>query len=278
MKAIIEEASPETARKMQQLALAEGALPIHLLKALFTKSSDNRLLMHAQLSKHLVGLWTTDFDEADQLLERIFVRLGPATHVTRITKHKLLTKAIIYSFIKAGGLAKVPEAGRPHSDLRRRSPSCKGQSSDGHLRCREEQGARDPPRGGKRPQASKAGSVENCGGGRRKDAQVHGGGEKVGRTSSGHRLATLEDENGRRRVAQDFNGPIQGLRRQQLLLWKPWLCCIQFESQQSKRREAHCLTNEARELEGGAELAFVLLSVQPRPLQAGPHLEFQGEP
>ena len=51
MKAIIEEASPETAQKMQSLALAEGALPIHLLRALYTKSSDNRLLMHAQLSK-----------------------------------------------------------------------------------------------------------------------------------------------------------------------------------------------------------------------------------
>ena len=72
MKAIIEEATPETAKKMQQLAMAEGALPIHLLKALYTKSADNRLLMHAQLSKHLVGLWTTNCKESDQLLERIF--------------------------------------------------------------------------------------------------------------------------------------------------------------------------------------------------------------
>ena len=72
MKAIIEEGTPETARKMQQLAMAEGALPIHLLKALYTHNKDNRLLMHAQLSKHLVGLWTTNFEPSDQLLERIF--------------------------------------------------------------------------------------------------------------------------------------------------------------------------------------------------------------
>ena len=72
MKAIIEEASPETAKKMQQLALAEGALPIHLLRALYTKSSDNRLLMHSQLSKHLVGLWTADCDPSNKLLERMF--------------------------------------------------------------------------------------------------------------------------------------------------------------------------------------------------------------
>lgn len=37
MKAIIEEGSPETGRKMQMLALAEGAVPIHLVKALFIK-------------------------------------------------------------------------------------------------------------------------------------------------------------------------------------------------------------------------------------------------
>ena len=59
MKAIIEEASPETAQKMQTLALAEGALPIHLLRALYTKSSDNRLLMHAQLSKVILHLLFT---------------------------------------------------------------------------------------------------------------------------------------------------------------------------------------------------------------------------
>ena len=85
MKAIIEEASPDTARKMQQLALAEGALPIHLLRALYTKSADNRLLMHSQLSKHLVGLWTADCDASNRLLERMF----PAGLLTFLTSDDL---------------------------------------------------------------------------------------------------------------------------------------------------------------------------------------------
>ena len=55
MKAIIEESSPETSAKMQMLALAEGAVPVHLLSALFTQSSENRLLMQRQLSRHLIG-------------------------------------------------------------------------------------------------------------------------------------------------------------------------------------------------------------------------------
>ena len=42
MKAIIEEGSPETGQKMQLLALAEGALPVHLVSALFIKSTENR--------------------------------------------------------------------------------------------------------------------------------------------------------------------------------------------------------------------------------------------
>ncbi|CAI8058531.1 DnaJ homolog subfamily C member 13, partial [Geodia barretti] len=46
MKAIIEEGTPEMAKKMQDLALAEGALPRHLHTSLFTASSDNRLLTH----------------------------------------------------------------------------------------------------------------------------------------------------------------------------------------------------------------------------------------
>ncbi len=73
MKAIIEEGSEEVGRKMQLLALAEGALPIHLRTALFTKSSDNQLLMARQLSRHLVGLWTTDNQSSQNLLKRIFV-------------------------------------------------------------------------------------------------------------------------------------------------------------------------------------------------------------
>ena len=44
MKAIIEEGDPEIAAKMQGLALAEGALPSHLLTAMFTVSTDSRML------------------------------------------------------------------------------------------------------------------------------------------------------------------------------------------------------------------------------------------
>ena len=44
MKAIIEEGEAEIAAKMQELALAEGALPKHLHCAFFTQSSDGRML------------------------------------------------------------------------------------------------------------------------------------------------------------------------------------------------------------------------------------------
>ena len=44
MKAIIEEGDAEIAAKMQDLALAEGALPKHLHTAMFTQSADNRML------------------------------------------------------------------------------------------------------------------------------------------------------------------------------------------------------------------------------------------
>ena len=73
MKAIIEEGSEETGQKMQMLALAEGAVPIHLVKALFIKSEDNRLLMQRQLSRHLISLWTAGNDAATELLQRILV-------------------------------------------------------------------------------------------------------------------------------------------------------------------------------------------------------------
>ena len=42
MKAIIEEGSPETAFKMQELALAEGALLRHLRTGLVTPATDSR--------------------------------------------------------------------------------------------------------------------------------------------------------------------------------------------------------------------------------------------
>ncbi|XP_046608377.1 dnaJ homolog subfamily C member 13 isoform X1 [Neodiprion virginianus] len=71
MRAIIEEGAPEIAAKMQELALAEGALPRHLLNSLFTLGSDGRLLTHRQLCRHLVGLWVTGHPTAMGLLKRI---------------------------------------------------------------------------------------------------------------------------------------------------------------------------------------------------------------
>ncbi|XP_059089728.1 dnaJ homolog subfamily C member 13-like [Tigriopus californicus] len=83
MKAIIEEGTEEIGHKMQLLALSEGALPIHLVSALFTKSEDNRLLTNCQLSRHLVGLWTTDNQNAIDLLDRVF----PAGLLTYLTSN-----------------------------------------------------------------------------------------------------------------------------------------------------------------------------------------------
>ncbi|XP_074170185.1 dnaJ homolog subfamily C member 13 [Rhinolophus sinicus] len=71
MKAIIEEGDKEIATKMQELALSEGALPRHLHTAMFTISSDQRMLTNRQLSRHLVGLWTADNATASNLLKRI---------------------------------------------------------------------------------------------------------------------------------------------------------------------------------------------------------------
>lgn len=71
MKAIIEEGEASIAAKMQELALAEGALPRHLLTAMFTQSSDGRMLTNRQLSRHLVGLWVTGHPTAMGLLTRI---------------------------------------------------------------------------------------------------------------------------------------------------------------------------------------------------------------
>nr|XP_031831200.1 dnaJ homolog subfamily C member 13 [Nomia melanderi] len=71
MRAIIEEGAPEVAAKMQELALAEGALPRHLLNSLFTVGTDGRLLTHRQLCRHLVGLWVTGHPTAMGLLKRI---------------------------------------------------------------------------------------------------------------------------------------------------------------------------------------------------------------
>lgn len=74
MRALIEEGEPTVAKRMQELALSEGALLTHLLSALFTRDDDKRLLAHRQLSRHLVGLWVVDNDVAKSLLTRILVR------------------------------------------------------------------------------------------------------------------------------------------------------------------------------------------------------------
>lgn len=76
MRAVIEEGDAEVAARMQNLALAEGALPRHLLAALYTSGSDGRLITHRQLSRHLVGLWITGHPIAMGLLKRIMVRLN----------------------------------------------------------------------------------------------------------------------------------------------------------------------------------------------------------
>lgn len=53
MKAIIEEGTPELAKKMQEFAMSEGALPRHLHSSLFTQSIDARMLTMRQLSRSL---------------------------------------------------------------------------------------------------------------------------------------------------------------------------------------------------------------------------------
>lgn len=74
MRALIEEGEASVAAKMQNLALSEGALPKHLLTALFTQATDGRLLAHRQLSRHLVGLWVTEHSTSMGLLKRIMVK------------------------------------------------------------------------------------------------------------------------------------------------------------------------------------------------------------
>ncbi|KAL4623419.1 hypothetical protein GN956_G19211 [Arapaima gigas] len=71
MKAVVEEGDKEIAMKMQELALSEGALPRHLHTSMFTISSDQRMLTHRQLSRHLVGLWTAENPVSMSLLKRI---------------------------------------------------------------------------------------------------------------------------------------------------------------------------------------------------------------
>ncbi|XP_068224403.1 dnaJ homolog subfamily C member 13-like [Palaemon carinicauda] len=70
MKAVIEEGEGDIPERMQLLALTEGALPRHLYTALYTQTSDGRLLTHRQLSRHLVSLWSAENQSAIDLLSR----------------------------------------------------------------------------------------------------------------------------------------------------------------------------------------------------------------
>lgn len=76
MRAIIEEGESSIANQMQTLALDEAALCRHMLVALYTPASDSTMAAHRQLSRHLVGLWITDNEDAMQLFQRIFVSLN----------------------------------------------------------------------------------------------------------------------------------------------------------------------------------------------------------
>eukprot|EP01147_Barroeca_monosierra_P008081 gene8081-757_t len=72
MKSIVEEGEEDMCEQMQSLALAEGALLRHLYTALYTKSTDNRMLTHRQLSRHLVALWVEKNKLAEAMLRRMF--------------------------------------------------------------------------------------------------------------------------------------------------------------------------------------------------------------
>uniref|UniRef100_A0A182SBZ2 Uncharacterized protein n=1 Tax=Anopheles maculatus TaxID=74869 RepID=A0A182SBZ2_9DIPT len=72
MRALIEEGDTAISTQMQTLALDEAALCRHLLVALYTPTNDSTMITHRQLSRHLVGLWITDSDDAMSLLKRIF--------------------------------------------------------------------------------------------------------------------------------------------------------------------------------------------------------------
>lgn len=72
LRAIIEEGELEVAQQMQKLALDEAALCRHLLVALYTNPNEPTMATHRQLSRHLIGLWITENEEALELFRRIF--------------------------------------------------------------------------------------------------------------------------------------------------------------------------------------------------------------
>jgi DnaJ homolog subfamily C member 13 len=63
---------PATWGCRQMLALSEGAILKHLQTAVFTQSSDNRMLTHRTISRQLIELWTADNVAAEELLNNIF--------------------------------------------------------------------------------------------------------------------------------------------------------------------------------------------------------------
>ncbi|XP_028029747.1 dnaJ homolog subfamily C member 13 isoform X2 [Bombyx mandarina] len=67
MRALIEEGAGAVGTRMQALALAEAALPRHLLTALYAPAR----LHHRHLARHLVALWLVDHAPAHNLLSRI---------------------------------------------------------------------------------------------------------------------------------------------------------------------------------------------------------------
>lgn len=69
MRALIEEGGGSVGARMQALALAEAALPRHLLAALYAPAR----LQHRHLARHLVALWLVDHAPAHDLLKRIMV-------------------------------------------------------------------------------------------------------------------------------------------------------------------------------------------------------------
>lgn len=77
-RALVEEGSGGVGSRIQGLALAEAALPRHLLTALYdqTRPRHGNLarLHHRHLARHLVALWLVDHPPAADLLRRIMVR------------------------------------------------------------------------------------------------------------------------------------------------------------------------------------------------------------
>ncbi|KAJ0173970.1 hypothetical protein K1T71_010116 [Dendrolimus kikuchii] len=67
MRALVEEGGGTVGTRMQALALAEAALPRHLLTALYAPAR----LHHRHLARHLVALWLVDHAPAHNLLKRI---------------------------------------------------------------------------------------------------------------------------------------------------------------------------------------------------------------